>query len=118
LRLPGSHSTRAAPVPQTFSNPEISSFTAFAKHDFLRVRKQTDQRSRKGGATTVSSGQNHRITACSGLEVTSMGHPVQPPAEAGSPTAGCTGPCPGGDNFLSSGMVLRAACDFKVGQQH
>ena len=25
-----------------------------------------------------------------------MGHPAQPPAEAGSPRAGCTGPCPGG----------------------
>jgi len=24
-----------------------------------------------------------------------VGHPVQPPAEAGSPRAGCTGPCPG-----------------------
>jgi len=31
-----------------------------------------------------------------GLEGTSVGHPVQPPAEAGSPTAGCTGPRPGG----------------------
>ena len=31
-----------------------------------------------------------RITEWSGLEGTSVGHPVQPPAEAGSPTAGCT----------------------------
>ena len=31
-----------------------------------------------------------------GLEGTSGDHPVQPPAESGSPTAGCTGPCPGG----------------------
>jgi len=38
---------------------------------------------------------SHRITECSGLEGTSVGHPVQPPAQAGSPTAGCTGPCPG-----------------------
>ena len=37
-----------------------------------------------------------RITAWSGLEGTSVGHPVQPPAQAGSPRAGCTGPCPGG----------------------
>jgi len=36
------------------------------------------------------------ITEWSGLEGTSVGHLVQPPAEAGSPTAGCTGPCPGG----------------------
>ena len=40
--------------------------------------------------------QNHRITECWGLEGTSVGHPVQHPAEAGSPTAGCKGPCPGG----------------------
>jgi len=37
----------------------------------------------------------HRITACLGLEGTSVGHPVQPPAKAGSPRAGCTAPCPG-----------------------
>ena len=28
-----------------------------------------------------------------------MGHLVQPPAEAGSPTAVCTGPCPGGSGI-------------------
>jgi len=39
---------------------------------------------------------DHRITEWSGLEGTSVGRLVQPPAEAGSPTAGCTGPCPGG----------------------
>jgi len=33
------------------------------------------------------------------LEGTSVGHPVQPPAEAGSPTAGCTGPCLGGSSI-------------------
>ena len=38
----------------------------------------------------------HRITECWGSEGTSVGHPVQPPAQAGSPTAGCTGPRPGG----------------------
>ena len=38
----------------------------------------------------------HRITECSGLEGTSVGHPVQSPAEAGSSTVGCTGPHPGG----------------------
>jgi len=40
--------------------------------------------------------QNHRLTEWSGLEGTSVGHPVQPPAEAGSPRAGCTAPRPGG----------------------
>ena len=43
--------------------------------------------------------QNQRITECSELEGTSVGHPVQPPAQAGSPTAGCTGPCPGGSGI-------------------
>ena len=43
--------------------------------------------------------QNHRITAWSGLEGTSVGHPVQPPAQAGSPSAGCTGPCPSGSGI-------------------
>ena len=38
----------------------------------------------------------HRITECLGLEGTSVGHPVQPPAKAGSPRADCTGPRPGG----------------------
>jgi len=28
-----------------------------------------------------------------------VGHPVQPPAQAGSPRAGCTGPCPGGSGI-------------------
>ena len=37
----------------------------------------------------------HRITECSGLAGTSVGHLVQPPAEAGSPRAGCTAPRPG-----------------------
>ena len=39
---------------------------------------------------------DHRITEWSGLEGTSVGHPVPPPAKAGSPRAGCTGPRPGG----------------------
>jgi len=38
----------------------------------------------------------HRITEWEGLEGPSGDHPAQPPAEAGSPTAGCRGPCPGG----------------------
>jgi len=49
-----------------------------------------------GCLTAQGSGENHRTTECSGLEGASVGHPVQPPAEAGSPTAGCTGPRPGG----------------------
>jgi len=28
-----------------------------------------------------------------------VGHPIQSPAEAGSPRAGCTGPCPGGSSI-------------------
>ena len=41
----------------------------------------------------------HRITEWQGLEGTSVGLPVHPPAEAGSPRAGCTGPCPGGSGI-------------------
>jgi len=48
------------------------------------------------GQHRITESQNHRITEWWGLEGTSVGHPVQPPAEAGPPTAGCTGPCPGG----------------------
>jgi len=40
--------------------------------------------------------EDHRITEWSGLAGTSVGHPAQPPAQAGSPTVGCRGPCPGG----------------------
>jgi len=43
--------------------------------------------------------EDHRITEQSGLEGTSVGHPVQVPAEAGSPTAGCTAPRPGGSGI-------------------
>jgi len=35
------------------------------------------------------------ITECLGLEGTSVGHPAQPPAQAGSPRAGCAAPRPG-----------------------
>jgi len=41
----------------------------------------------------------HRITDWSGLEGTSGDHPAQPPAQAGSPRAGCRGPCPGGSGI-------------------
>jgi len=51
---------------------------------------------RVGAGLWGSGGTQQRITEWSGLEGTSVGHPVQPPAEAGSPTAGCTGPRPGG----------------------
>jgi len=39
------------------------------------------------------------VTEWSGLAGTSVGHPVQPPAQAGPPTAGCRGPCPGGSGI-------------------
>ena len=43
----------------------------------------------------VKSCVSHRITEWWGLEGPSVGPPVQPPAEAGSPRAGCTGLRPG-----------------------
>jgi len=51
------------------------------------------------GDTTRTGTRNHRITEWSGLEGSSVGHPVQPPAQAGSPRAGCTGPRPGGSGI-------------------
>ena len=57
--------------------------------------------------------QNHRITEWSGLEETSVGHPAQPPAQAGSPTADCRGPCPGGSGISpekETPQPLWAAC--------
>jgi len=45
---------------------------------------------------TAHRRENHRIPAWWGLAGPSVGHPAQPPAEAGSPRAGCRGPCPGG----------------------
>ena len=42
----------------------------------------------------------HRITEWQGLEGTSVGHPAQHPAQAGSPRAGCTAPRPGGLDYL------------------
>ena len=44
----------------------------------------------------VTESQNHRMV---GVGRDLWGHPVQPPAEAGSPRAGCTGPCPGGSGI-------------------
>jgi len=41
-----------------------------------------------------SSPAYHRITEWQGVAGTSVGHPAQPPAQAGSPRAGCTGPHP------------------------
>jgi len=55
-----------------------------------------DVKGAPGSTAGRAVSQNHRITECSGLEGTSVGHPVQPPAQAGSPRAGCTGPRPGG----------------------
>jgi len=49
----------------------------------------------QGSHSNTFSQLDHSITECSGLEGTSVGHLVQSPAEARSPTAGCTGPCPG-----------------------
>jgi len=40
-------------------------------------------------------------TECLGLEGTFVGHLVQPSCRAASPTAGCTGPCPGGTRYNS-----------------
>ena len=59
--------------------------------DPAQVREYSTQSTK-----TADIQQYHRISEWSGLEGTSGGHPAQPPAEAGSPRAGCTGPCPSG----------------------
>ena len=66
--------------------------------------------------------ETHRITEWRGLEGTSVGHPVQPPAQAGSPRAGCTGPCPGGsgispekgDSTASLGSLVQCSVTLRV----
>jgi len=71
---------------------------------------------------SLAQPQNHRITECSGLEGTSVDHVVQHPAEAGSPTAGCTEPCPGGslsisregDSTTSLGSLFRGSITLRV----
>jgi len=47
-------------------------------------------------STILCTSQNHRIPARQGLAGPSVGHPAQPPAQAGSPGAGGTAPRPGG----------------------
>ena len=60
----------------------------------------------------------HRITEWLGLEGTSVGHPVQPPAEAGSPTAGRTGPrvlniSREGDSTTSLGSLFQGSVTLR-----
>ena len=54
-----------------------------------------------GNGRTPGNGKKrfHRITECWGLAGPSVGPPAQPPAEAGSPRAGCTAPRPGGSGI-------------------
>ena len=55
------------------------------------LQKQTSPRiaaKYSSSPATLNWNPFHRITGCSGLEGPSVGHPIQPPAEAGSPTAG------------------------------
>jgi len=56
------------------------------------VKKDSDPGSAQVGWYKPVS---HRIPAWSGLTGPSVGHPAQPPAQAGSPRAGCTTPHPG-----------------------
>ena len=51
---------------------------------------------RDGALPAVSCQTEPELTEWQGLAGPSVGHPAQPPAEAGSPTAGCTAPRPGG----------------------
>ena len=57
----------------------------------------------------------HRIIECLVLEGTSVGHPVQPPAQAGSPREGGTAPHPGGSGISPEKETPQppwAACSF------
>jgi len=62
--------------------------------------KTSEKKTHNNASFSVNTGiKNHRITAWSGSEGTSVDPPAQPPAEAGSPRAGCTAPCPGGSGI-------------------
>ena len=62
---------------------------------FVCPRLQRGFRQRRS-ARVFPGSRYHRITEWSGLAGPSVCHPAQPPAEAGSPRAGCTAPRPGG----------------------
>ena len=51
----------------------------------------------RDGGDRITESQNHRIVGV-GRDLCGSSSPI-PPAEAGSPTAGCTGPCPGGSGI-------------------
>jgi len=68
------------------------------KHQELDPSPRENPYAALEGLRALSADAFHRITEWSGLEGTSVGHLVQPPAEAGSPTVGCRGPCPGGSS--------------------
>lgn len=61
--------------------------------------------------TLWKAGDKTDHTECLGLGDASGEHAVQPPAKAGSPTAGCTGLCPGGFRIAPDRSVQQMGSD-------
>jgi len=116
-RVPGRSAPRPGPCPGQLLAPRIAQLSCRGSNNRPRDGKHQllpalwehgwsgESSGRASWALATQPGRReglqlgtlcHRITAWQGLAGPSVGHPAQPPAQAGSPRAGCTAPRPGG----------------------